>query len=131
MSYATFAGGLATLFSTVMGRLADGLFRPVVGIFSVLLLLGLPFDTSAFLQHPHEYVIGQHLDITQPHWEGQYVLRNFLLFAAAGFTLWLIVASYFKPPRPLLRLSCRFLVTALFAIGVFDFYQSAVNGFDH
>jgi hypothetical protein len=131
MPRATFAERFATLFSAVMGRLADGLLRPLVGSFSALLLLGLPFDTCAFLQHPHEYAIGQHLDITQPHWLEQYVLRNFLLFAAAGLTLWLIVASYFKPSRPLLRLSCRSLVTALFAIGVFNFYQSAVNGFDH
>lgn len=131
MSAAPFLGRFATLFSAVMGRLADGLLRPVVGGCSVLLLLALPFDTWGFLQYPHEYVVGQHLDITQPHWQGQYVLQNLFLFAAAGLTLWLIIASYVKPLRPLLHVSCRVLVTALFAIGVFNFYQSAVNGFDH
>ena len=66
-----------------------------------------------------------------PHWEWQYVQRNLLLFAAAGLVLWMIVASYFKPQRSLLHVSCRLVVTALFVLGVFNFYQSAVNGFDH
>ena len=131
MSPATFPERFVTFFSTVMGGLADGLLRPLVGGFSVMFLLVLPFDTWGFLQEPHEYAIGQHLDVTQPHWEGQYVQRNLLLFAAAGLVLWLIVASYFKPQRPWLRVSCRLVVTGLFMLGVFNFYQSAVNGFDH
>ena len=131
MSPATFPSRFVAFLSTVMGGLADGLLRPLVGGFSVMLLLVLPFDTWGFLQDPHGYAVGQHLDVDQPHWEWQYVQRNLLLFAAAGLVLWMIVASYFKPKRPLLRVSCRLVVTALFVLGVFNFYQSAVNGFDH
>ena len=131
MSPATFPSRFVAFLSTVMGGLADGLLRPLVGGFSVMFLLVLPFDTWGFLQDPHGYAVGQHLDVDQPHWEWQYVQRNLLLFAAAGLVLWMIVASYFKPKRPLLRVSCRLVVTALFVLGVFNFYQSAVNGFDH
>jgi hypothetical protein len=131
MPHATFPERFVAFFSTVMGGLADGLLRPLVGSFSMMFLLVLPFDTWGFLQDPHGYAVGQHLDVAQPHWEWQYVQRNLLLFAATGLILWLIVASYLKPQRPMLRLSCRLVATALFVLGVFNLYQSAVNGFDH
>lgn len=129
MPIAIFLERFTTLFSMMMGRLVDGLLRPLVGSFGLLFLFVLPFDTWGFLQDPHGYAVGQQLDVTGSHWEWQYVQRNLLLFAANGLSLWLIVASYFKPQRHLLRLSCRLLVTALFVLGVFNF-QSVVNGFD-
>jgi hypothetical protein len=131
MAHASLPERFIALFSTVMGGLADGLLRPLVGSFSLMFLLVLPFDTWGFLQDPHGYAVGQHLDVSQPHWEWQYVQRNFLLFAATGLVVGLVVASYFKPQLPLLRLGCRLVVTAVFTVGVFNFYQSAVSGFDH
>lgn len=131
MPLATFPERFVTLSSGIIGKLADGLLRPLVGSFGLLLLFVLPFDTWGFLQAPHGYAVGQQLDVAEPNWEWQYVQKNLLLFATTGFCLWLIAASYFKPQRHLLRLSCRLLVTALFVLGVVNFYQAVMNGFDY
>ena len=131
MPHATFPRRLVALLSLVLRGLADGLLRPFVGSFGLLLLFVLPFDTWGFLQDSHGYARAQDLDVTLPHWERQYVQRNLLTFIATGLVLWLIAASYFQPHKPLLRVSCRVVVTALFLASVFNFYQWAMTGFDH
>ena len=115
----------------VAERLVDGVFRPLVGGLSLLLALLMPADAYELLQRPGDYALGQGLDVTQPHWQGQYVGRNALLCVAAGLVLWLVIASYRQPRHGLLRVGCRLVVTLLVAKGVVGFYQWALTGFDH
>ena len=96
----------------------------------MLSLLVLPRNIYLFLQHKRDFPMGQHLDVTRSHEEWQYVQRDLFLFAVSGLTLWLIVASFFsKPHQRLLRLCCRLVVTAVFALGVYNVCKFMMNGY--
>jgi len=114
-----------------MGRLADGLFRPLVGLISLSLVLLLPADAYEFMREPHDYILVHHLDVTQTYWQWQYLQGSFFGFVVAGLTLGLIIASYRRPQRYFLRMSCRVVVTLTIAVWVFNFHQWAMTGFDH
>ena len=76
-----------TFLATVLGTLVDSLFRPLVGLVSLLLLLLLPADAYEFTREPHDYILIHHLDVTQPHWQWQYLQGSILWFVVAGLTL--------------------------------------------
>ena len=131
MHHRTFFALSSAYVSTRMGKLADSVFRPLVASFSFVLVLLLPADAYEFLRGPQDYIGVHHLDVTQPHWQWQYLQGNVLSFIVAGLLLWLIVASYRQPQKHLLRVSCRVVVTLTIVAWTVNFYQWAMTGFDH
>jgi hypothetical protein len=112
-------------------KISDLILTGLIGLFSITLLILLPFDTIEFYKNPEDYIKVYELDPSRNFWRLEYLGKTILFFIASIFVVILIGLNLKRKDDRKIILIRRIVVYTFTVLIIINLYLWYLTGFDH